>query len=312
MYSKSKIHARVFNESYDPSDETLSNPYVTDTFSSVLRKMLDMRLLKVYTKHVYIPKTELNSKYELNLYRAQRWRGCDDPIDKSKDNNMWPLITNLCGGNNDEAMHLLYFLADLIQPPEMLRRNAHAFVSKHGAGKGIFAMFISRLIGYSNVNTVDDLRKYFNDSFNFSTYDKLLRVFEEVQSSGNQSTQFSDPFKNEITKERTVVKQKYQTDCVHENYCRIFTFSNHLGSIYLEMADRRWTVHNALDGSYIKNRIFSNPILEKLRNDDFIAGCYAYLSKLKYDIVDVEHPYVNKTKKMLEQRSEPKKIQFVK
>ena len=96
--------------------------------------------------------------------------------------------------------------------------------------------------------------------FNFSTGDKLLRVFEDVQSSGNQSTQFSDSFKNEITRERTVVKQKYQTDCVHEKYCRIFTFSNHLGSIYLIMTDRRWTVHNALDGSYIINRTFFNPI----------------------------------------------------
>ena len=37
MYSKSKIHARVLIKSYDPSDETLSNPHENGTFSSVLR-----------------------------------------------------------------------------------------------------------------------------------------------------------------------------------------------------------------------------------------------------------------------------------
>ena len=84
--------------------------------------------------------------------------------------------------NNDEGElnHFIDHMADMIQDPAEIKGTSHLFYSKQGCGKGLIFKFMSRMLGISNVVSINNTDLYFDSNFNSDVRHKLLKVFEEV------------------------------------------------------------------------------------------------------------------------------------
>ncbi len=311
---KTRITARIFNPKYDEyagrSDDNM--PFLKLTYWGLIEQMRDAHEIRMFMSHVFVPTTAEVDPVMLNLYCPPQW-SLVDPIDLTAEQGpatIWKLMTNLCGGSEQEARHLLVHIADMVQYPDRLRRNAHIFISRQGAGKGVLAWFVSRLIGQHNFSIVPDAKRYFTRSFNSSDCDAILRVFEELEVGSQRA--HSDPMKEEITRATTNVNQKYLDVVVHTNYARNWIFSNHEGSVYLELRERRYTTHRAVEGPYIDNPEFFGPIIRCIRDNDWVSGVWSFLKQYKYDVHTAERLYKNGFRERMMIKSEPKTIAFLK
>jgi hypothetical protein len=316
---KASSHHRIFNESFDEfadedSPKEAKLPYLIKpfTYADLIKRMSDNNEIRSYTTHCFVPTRSPLGGNLLNTYSPPRW--CKvEPIDFTAEKGeatMHNLILKLCGGRKDEARHVIINIADMCQHPELLRRNAHVFISEQGAGKGMLGWFISRCIGESNHSIVDDASRYFSSSFNAYGCDSILRTFEEMKKDSQRA--HCDPMKHEITRETTQVRQKYMETVEHANCSRIYMYSNHIGSTYLENKERRKTVHLALKGAYVNNPAFFNPIVKKIKDDAWIAGVYSFLMQYKYTDQEASTPFKNCVRNTVMLRSQAKTVSFLK
>ena len=285
------------------------------TYLNLIERMRDERILKQYESHVFVPTQSPVGEHSLNVYSPPKWTHAD-PIDITKEEckdgggTIWQLMINLCSGCEKEARHLLAHIADMVQHPELLRRIAHTFISRQGAGKGILAWWVGRLIGPQNCANVSDAARYFSDNFNHGSCDVILRVCEKLQNGFQKK--LSDRIKDEITRPDTLVRQKYMDNTTHTNYARMWAYSNHDGSIHLENSDRRNCVHKAVDGDYVDNSKFFKSIRDNICNDKYIRGVYSYLMVYTYTEKEVKTVFKNEFRQKIKELSEPNTIKFLK
>ncbi len=317
---KCAFSAHIFNPKYGAVDDKgKAYPrYIAGrngplTFAEIVTNLRNSHGLPAFTGDTFVPNAPPVIGMQLNLYTPPRWSKVP-PIDITAEKGhatIWNMICHLCGDNQGEALHLLAHIADMVKHPELLRRNAHAFISRQGCGKGLLFWFMSRLIGETNTSIESDAGKYFTADFNKLGSDSILRCFEELNMGVCEK--YNNRIKEEITRSETVVKQKYFDACSHTNFARVWVFSNHKGSLYVEDSEeRRWTLHLATSGAHVNNPDFFGPIIANIKDDEYIAGVYNWLKQYEYTEKQVSTVFVNAFKSTVQFRSEPKALTFLK
>lgn len=218
--------------------------------------------------------------------------------------------SEICNDNIGEFNHLMDHIADIIQDGFHIKPNAHFFYSKQGCGKGLLANFVSLMIGSTNVVTIRDARRYFDNSFNSESCFKLLKVFEELSDKGAAYVHF-DRLKDEITNQYEYLESK-GFDRVRVRSCaRYWFFTNHENSLYVEPDQRRYTLHK-INPRYAKNRQYFRPIANEINDPKFIKAAFDWFANRVYSVDSVNEIFVNNYQKEQKLAHLPNGLKFIK
>ena len=108
-----------------------------------------------------------------------------------------------------------------------------------GVGKSFLGYIMSDIYG-KNFVVID--REAMRGNFNGWAVNKQFILGEEI--TGNNSREFTDRFKNMVTREQIHVNIKYQPQYDIEDCSNYFLTSNHDDALFIEQTDRRAVVHN--------------------------------------------------------------------
>lgn len=208
-------------------------------------------------------------------------------------NSQWfkHMLTDFCNGDVMEFNHLLDHIADIIQDPANPKGSSHLFYSKQGTGKTLLGDWMRDMLGSNNVVSIVRTDRYLNNTFNSQFQAKLLKLFEEVAEKGAAHT-MSNILKGEITAKTEFVERKGREPVEIRNCARFWFFTNNENALYVEADNRRYTLHK-VSNEHANNLAYFTPIIEELKNRQFIKACFDFFAKRKYNPQNVRSVYVN-------------------
>ena len=278
------VHCTSF---YDVKHE---DPNLKDFRFSKMNKYVQSRLsaglIPTYEKSDFIP--YLKIKGIPQLYETFNTFGgfhmeCisqSDDLDFTKSLMYNHLLEVICHGDLGEFNHFLDHLADIIQDPSNVKPNAHVFYTSQGAGKGVMVEWFRRVIGNSLVASIVKLDRYFNNSFNSHYSFKLVKIFEELGEKGIAFKNFNR-LKGEISAPTEFVELKGMDAYEVRNCARMWLFTNHDNSVFIESDDRRYTMHRGCN-KYADCANYFDPLWEELRDTNNIKCAFDFLSTREY------------------------------
>lgn len=264
--------------------------------------ILENRLLETYSDVVYepylirngIPRNIGNS---FNLFEGFTYELLNlIPKIQFEETHFYKHLQNEFFNNDEgELNHFLDHIADIIQDPCNIKGITHVFYSPQGCGKGLLTEFMKNLIDKNNVCVINDMERYFKTPFNADTTNKLLKVFEEVSEKGSGYSNHNK-LKGEITNCEERVEPKGLDPVRYKHMARYWFYSNNENSLMVESDDRRHTMHK-INGRYAQNQKYFKPIIEEIRNENFMKCAFEYFATREYEIDNVTKTYDTKYKK---------------
>ena len=218
-----------------------------------------------------------------------------EPLDFTQSLLYKHLQNDFFNNNKDELNHFLDHVADIIQDPSQIKGMSHLFYSKQGCGKGMLFEFMEKLLGSSNVISIVNTDTYFDKSFNLSTTNKLLKVFEEVSEKGS-AYKNHDRLKGEQTNKLERVEPKGIDAYENRHVARYWYFTNNENSLYIEADDRRTTLHKISD-EHQNNYEYFKPIWAEIKDSNFLKSAFEFFCDRKYDNKNVINSYCTSYKK---------------
>ena len=190
------------------------------------------------------------------------------------------LVNDICHGDETEWKHLEASIADMIQRPYRVPNVAHVFQSDQGTGKRHFFDFMSDLLGAAHVMYIEDMSNYMQ-KFNEDQSMAILKVFEEVKGKGDSYVN-NDRLKCDITK--TVIRIEIKNGAIlNMRHCaRYWFFTNHRDTLHVEASDRR-LVYHSISNEHANDWDYFEPIVNELRDVDYIRACFEYFAELPYE-----------------------------
>ncbi len=190
------------------------------------------------------------------------------------------LVNDICHGDETEWKHLEASIADMIQRPYRVPNVAHVFQSDQGTGKRHFFDFMSDMLGAAHVMYIEDMGNYMQ-KFNEDQSMAILKVFEEVKGKGDSYVN-NDRLKCDITK--TVIRIEIKNGAIlNMRHCsRYWFFTNHRDTLHVEASDRR-LVYHSISNEHANDWDYFEPIVDELRNVDYIRACFEYFAELPYE-----------------------------
>ena len=179
LIDKTKFGCKIQNPDFS-EEENGSKEFLSKFLSDYISLQIINRQIPSYSTIDFYPyfriKPHLNDKF--NMFPGfQMEREPQNNINFEDLNIFAMLRDDFFDGNKEELNHFLDHIADIIQDPLHVKPNAHFFYSKQGCGKGLFARFMSLMLGSDNVATIGNSQDYFNNKFNGTTCFKLLKIF---------------------------------------------------------------------------------------------------------------------------------------
>jgi hypothetical protein len=213
--------------------------------------------------------------------------------------------------NKDEGAfnHFLDHIADIIQDGHNIKDNAHLFFSKQGAGKGLLYKFIERLIGETYCLAVSDEKDFFNN-FNTEQANKLLTVFEEVQTRGG-AYEKKDKLKAKITSDKLRLEPKGCDSYNIANCSRYWFFTNNENSLFIENDDRRFTCHR-VNNERANDRTYFKPLWDEIANKEWLKCAFDFFAERKYTEASVRSVYATAFKTSQKELNLPLGLKFLK
>lgn len=199
------------------------------------------------------------------------------------------VLNDLCGGDVNECEHFLDTLADIIQDPLNIKRNAHVFVGPQGSGKGTLAMWLANVFGHNNVVSIENVARYF-EKFNSATSCKLIKIFEENSEDG-AIFKYADRLKAQITMPKEVVESKGLNAIEVDNCARCLFFSNHKSNVAKLEKNTRISYHES-ETTNANNKQYFIPIYKEM-TPQFFVDCFHWLANKKYDKMAMHGCYHN-------------------
>lgn len=143
----------------------------------------------------------------------------------------------LCNNEDDVYDYVMKWYAFMFKYPSK-RSNTTIFMkSKQGVGKNISIELMFKLIGPKYCFITDNIERDAFGHFNPNMKDKLLIVFDEMDSMG---LKYSDKIKSVVTGPTIVINEKNKAELVSKNNARYIFFSNNDFCVKIEKEDRRY------------------------------------------------------------------------
>jgi len=317
------FYCNVINPNYDPNKETnkkkkINLKYLFNEFSECVKHLKKCGEIKIVFEIQFLP--YLSTKYiedSDDVYNTftrypmdnQEYKPKKD-IDFTKSLLYNHLQTQFFNNDKGELNHFLDHIADIIQDPATIKGTAHLFISKQGTGKGTLTNFMERLLGKNNIISLANPQTYFDNQFNTTSCNKILKVFEELSVGGSAYKNYNR-LKAEITSPTERVEPKGIDAYMVNHSARYWFYTNHeAGTVYIEGDDRRFTVHKIND-KYANDINYFMPIQEEIKDDDFIYSAFKFFSNRQYEKINVLTSYTNKHKDKQKLNNLPVAIQYI-
>ncbi len=173
------------------------------------------------------PKPELCPKNVLNIWRKYPVEMITESIDEDKCQKGLEYFINhikvLCNHEQEVVDFVNLWISQMFQYPEN-KSCELIFISKEGAGKGMFLEFFKTIMGFGRVWECTDPQRDIFGSFNGKMRDAMLVVFQEANKSAFYNA--NDRKKALITDEVITINQKGVKQYDMKSYHRFLTFTN--------------------------------------------------------------------------------------
>lgn len=214
----------------------------------------------------------------------------------------------LMNGDVGEFNHFLDHIADMVQQPAYVRGPSHLFYTAPGMGKGMMAVWMSRLLGSDHVITFNNVADYFNN-FNSEQANKILKIFEEVSDKG-EAFHKHDRLKADQTKTRDRIEPK-GVDPYYIRHCaRYWYYTNNENALYIENNDRRHTMHKA-NNRYADKTEYFDQLWPLIRDEQFCRMSFEFFATREYTEKSVLTAYETKYKTQQKISNLPNGLKFL-
>jgi len=223
------------------------------------------------------------------------WQGFQadelEKVDMSKIELILNHIKEVLANNDDSVYkYIINWLADLVQEPEKKQGTALVFISKDGAGKGIFMELLSKMLGENLCLSVSDL-KDIAGRFNGLLSGKILvNLNETCNVEGNYHKVF-DKMKSLITDKEQVIEKKGIDSIRVDDYSRFIFTTNNYYPVSASTNDRRYGIF-VINDKYVGNKKYFNDLYDTY--DDGIDNFFTYLMNYKREKLPIPDTEIKK------------------
>ena len=275
FYDVYKIHRKnLISDEESITNEYPSQRYEEVEFFPFLKRRIDYK-----TKGAY----NLFTGYPLDKIRLIK------TIDFTTSKWYIHMRDDLCNGNQAEFDNLLDWIAIKLQEPTVIIPS-QVFYGIQGTGKGTFVEFMKRLLGCSNVVTIENIDAYL-DKFNQDTSYKILKVLEEVEDKGKAYTNHNR-LKADMVKKTERVELKYKNALTVNHFASYIFNTNNKNALKVEPNDRRFTFH-CVGSNHADNIPYFDKIYEELNNEQYMKNAFEFFAEREYNKVNVRKAYQN-------------------
>jgi len=246
------------------------------------------------------PKPELCPKNVLNIWRPYPVEKIPVSIDEEKcQKGLQYFIKHidiLCNHEEEVSKFVNLWISQMFQYPEN-KSCELVFISKEGAGKGMFLEFLKTIMGSSRVWECTDPQRDIFGSFNGKMRDAMLVIFQEANKSAFYNA--NDRKKALITDEVITINQKGVKQYDMKSYHRFITFTNNACPV---VPNKRRDVIIRASDEMIDNKEYFNEGFEYANDVGVCKYIYDYFMKqeCKPRIVNSDMPTTEYHKEMIE------------
>ena len=227
--------------------------------------------VKKFAAQVYIPKASITLIHDgrevFNIWRASAMTPKAGDVQWFLDH-----IAYMFPGDKNAQRHVLDFMAQLVQHPEVKIHFALLIQSVDEVGKGALGRILVRIIG--DRNCVEPSNDEVTRNWTGWQEGAQLAIINELMAKGR--TDVLDRLKSPITEDKLRIEKKFGNTFKIPNHMNFFCMTNYKDALALSLHDRRWLVlfspAKPKEGSYY-TRLFD--IIEK--DHDKIAAVMHYL-----------------------------------
>lgn len=224
MYEYSRTGFQTFHEElkyYDPDAKG------EDKMVSFTKRWFEDPEKSRYLRKDNYPKAELCPKDTLNMWRPYPVslirKSIDLPRVQKGFGYFMKHIEVLCAFEEKCYDFVRMWIAQMFQYPEHKSCEV-VFISKEGAGKGLFLEFFKTIMGYKRVWECTDPQRDLFGQFNGNMRDAVLVIFQEANKSGFYNA--NDKKKALITDNVININEKGVKKYPMRSYHRFMTFTN--------------------------------------------------------------------------------------
>lgn len=241
--------------------------------------------IQYFTIHDIVFKPNQNNDKWFNLFKGFKTTKLEK-YDLEIINPILQHIREVWATDSEELYnYIIYWIASILQHPEIKNYTALVLISTEGAGKNIIFDFLKKYIfGTYGVN-IADIEKVVG-KFNSMITNKLLTVLNEAnQVEGNYNKAW-EIMKNLITENKQIIERKGIDPIEVDDYNNYIFFSNNANPVKISGNDRRYFV-NTCSNKYVGNTEYFRKLTESL-NGDCANHLYTYLLSLDLSNVDLK------------------------
>lgn len=140
----------------------------------------------------------------------------------------------------EHILHLLDWMAHLVQFPGVQIRHAPCIQGGHGAGKTTISRYLTAALGKANTKQVDT--KVISTNFNDWSTGAVLVTIEEIWAQNQSKAETMNALKPLLTNEEVALHRKGRDVVKVSNITNYIAYTNKHNALYLEEGDRRWWV----------------------------------------------------------------------
>ena len=216
------------------------------------------------------------------------FRGYDAKIVEGFDTSKCPewfrdyVYNGLANEEEDVGAYLMKLFAMYVKMPYKRTEILLVIRGNQGTGKDTLINIIEAIMGERNdyVYRTANLQDAFPDGsgFNSSLKSKLLLQFNEVQ--GSDSYKVKEKLKDQTTRARNNIKEKYIADYSQENFINQILISNSKAPCSIEWNERRIFLIKTADYHKGNTKWWSQFYEENVNNMDRINELFTYLMSI--------------------------------
>jgi len=152
----------------------------------------------------------------------------------------------------DQRLHILRYIAHMIQKPKAKIKHALCIIGNPGIGKSYFSEMLKAILGESNVT--EPTNEAVAERWTGWAEHAQVCVLNEIYQSDKKH--FADKMKPFITDSTLEIRKMQQNPYSIKNYMNIISFTNSEAPLFLEEHDRRWFIVKCpgtpMEGEYYK------------------------------------------------------------
>jgi hypothetical protein len=225
--------------------------------------------IKKYNRQVYIPNAEAVVQHQgeaaFNIWRPSAM------TPKPGDHQWFLDHVGYLFPDKASQQHLLDFMAQLIQHPDVKINFALLLQSSQGVGKGALAMILRKIIGKRNCvePSNDEVTKQWTGWLEGAQ----LAIINELMAQGRADV--LNRLKSPITEDTLRIEKKFGNAFAIPNYMNFFGMTNFKDALPIDEDDRRWLI--LFSRAKKREPEYYDALFRNIADDDKVAAVMHYL-----------------------------------